>query len=308
VPILSDLVVKTHNLSAHIVMAFDAFISYSSKDKVVADATCAVLEGAGVRCWIAPRDVQAGTEYGTAIIDAIDHCSVMILVFSSSANESRQIHREIERAVSKGIPILPVRIEEVTPTKSMEYFLGAIHWLDALTPPLDQHLQRLAETVKAMLKVESAPQSSSRRIDTPKVFKAVEEPTLPAGRIEKAKRPATGTRFFKSQLTPPKALLAAICGIALMAALVAGIWLYHSTLSTSTSTVSQTPPAAGRGNWQNLGGSILEQPSCVSWGPNRIDCFARGPDRAMWHRWWDGSQSGGWRVLAVSSPPGGRIV
>src|SRR5205807_10513290 len=113
-------------------VAFDAFISYSSKDKAAADATCAVLEASGVRCWVAPRDIRTGAEYGGAIIEAIDHCRVMILVFSSSANASQQIHREIERAVSKGVPILPVRIEEVTPTKSMAYFLGAIHRMDAL--------------------------------------------------------------------------------------------------------------------------------------------------------------------------------
>jgi hypothetical protein len=138
------------------IMAFDAFISHSSKDKAAADAACAVLERAGVRCWIAPRDVMPGGEYGAAIIDAIDQCRVMVLIFSSSANESRQIHREIERAVNKGVPIIPVRIEEVLPTKSMEYFIGALHWLDALSPPLEKHLQRLAETVKAILQVEAA--------------------------------------------------------------------------------------------------------------------------------------------------------
>jgi hypothetical protein len=137
-------------------MAFDTFISYSSKDKPAADAACAVLEQTGIRCWIAPRDIRPGGEYGGAIIEAIDQCRVMVVIFSSSANNSRQIHREIERAVSKGVPIIPVRIEEAVPTKSMEYFLGAIHWLDALTPPLENHLQRLAETVKALLQVDTA--------------------------------------------------------------------------------------------------------------------------------------------------------
>ena len=137
-------------------MEFDAFISYSSKDKTAADAACAVLERTGVRCWIAPRDIRPGVEYGAAIIDAIERCRVMVLIFSSNANESRQIHREIERVVSKGIPIVPVRIEDVVPTKSMEYFLGAIHWLDALTPPLEGHLHKLAETAKAILQVDAA--------------------------------------------------------------------------------------------------------------------------------------------------------
>ena len=37
--------------------------------------------------------------------------------------------------------------------------------------------------------------------------------------------------------------------------------------------------------------------SCVSWGANRIDCFARGTDQAMYHRWWDGTAWGGWEYL-----------
>lgn len=136
-------------------MDFDAFISYSKMDKTAADAACAALEAAGVRCWIAPRDILPGNEYGTAIIEAIEHCRVMVLVFSSSANESRQIQREVERAVSKGVAIVPLRIEDTTPTKSMEYFIGTIHWLDALTPPLETHLKRLTETVKALVQTQA---------------------------------------------------------------------------------------------------------------------------------------------------------
>jgi hypothetical protein len=99
---------------------------------------------------------MAGGEYGAAIVDAIDRCRVMVLIFSASANTSGQIHREIERAVSKGVPIVPLRIEQVLPTKSMEYFLGAIHWLDAKTPPLESHLQKLFDTVASLVEVAKA--------------------------------------------------------------------------------------------------------------------------------------------------------
>ena len=59
------------------------------------------------------------------------------------------------------------------------------------------------------------------------------------------------------------------------------------------------------GGWESLGGIILEEPECVSWSSNRIDCFARGTDRAMWHRWWDGSSWGGWESLGgiILDPP-----
>ncbi len=137
-------------------MQFDAFISYSGADKPTADAACATLEAAGIRCWIAPRDIMPGREYGDALVDALDHCRVLVLVFSSRANTSPQIRREVERVVSRGVPVLPLRIEDVLPTRSMAYFVGSVHWLDALTPPLEQHLQRLAGAVQALLRVDPA--------------------------------------------------------------------------------------------------------------------------------------------------------
>jgi TIR domain len=118
-------------------MSFDVFISYTSKDKMVADATCASLEAAQIRCWIAPRDILPGADWGASIIDALDHCRVMVLIFSASANESAQIRNEVVRAVQHGVPVIPVRIEDITPAKSLAYFMGAVHWLDALSPPLD---------------------------------------------------------------------------------------------------------------------------------------------------------------------------
>jgi hypothetical protein len=113
-------------------MPHDIFISYSSHDKSVADAVCAATEAQRIRCWIAPRDVLAGTEYGAAIVKASEDCRSMVLVFSAHANEVPHIRRELECAVSKGKIIVPFRIEDVLPSGAMEYCLGNTHWLDAL--------------------------------------------------------------------------------------------------------------------------------------------------------------------------------
>lgn len=132
-------------------MAFDVFISYASKDKIVADAVCAKLESSGIRCWIAPRDIVPGTSYGEAIIEAIHGAKVMVLVFSSNANASGHIPKEVERAVSNGVAILPFRIEDVAPGKSLDYFIGSVHWLDAMTPPMEKHLDDLAATIHKLI-------------------------------------------------------------------------------------------------------------------------------------------------------------
>lgn len=132
-------------------MAHDVFISYCSEDKPIADAVCATLEGQGMRCWIAPRDILPGVDWGEAIVDAINESKAMLLVFSSKANASQQIKREVERAVHRGIPLIPVRLDDALPSKSLEYFISTPHWLDALTPPLESHLHRVAEAVKLLL-------------------------------------------------------------------------------------------------------------------------------------------------------------
>jgi hypothetical protein len=208
-------------------MSFDAFISYSSEDKTAANAACAMLEGAGIRCWIAPRDIRAGQEYGAAIIDAIDHCQVMVLVFSSSANTSRQIHREIERAVAKGIPILPVRIEEVTPTDSLEYFLGAIHWLDALTPPLEKHLQQLADTVKTMLKFEPDLRDRPAGDEAHRALLLRGEAERFTRRAKDAQQKAKAVGLPVDKRARSNWLLPAVAAAVLLVVVAGGGWLYH---------------------------------------------------------------------------------
>jgi len=142
-------------------MAYDVFISYSHVDKAAADAACATLERAGIRCWIAPRDITPGDEWSAAIIKAIDQCRAIVLIFSQSANSSRQIRREVERAVTVGIPLVPMRIEDVVPTESLAYFMSTVHWLDAMTPPFENHLVKLADSIKALLQAGTQPHPAS---------------------------------------------------------------------------------------------------------------------------------------------------
>src|ERR1700734_216714 len=132
-------------------MAHKVFICHSSQNKQIADAACAALESARLPCWIAPHDILAGEEYGKAIIDALSGCEIVLLIFSSDANNSPQVRREIERSVSKGKIIVPFRIEAVTPSDAMEYALSNTHWLDAITPPMEGRLADLCTTISKLI-------------------------------------------------------------------------------------------------------------------------------------------------------------
>lgn len=132
-------------------MAHDIFISHSSKDKSVADAVCAALENAAIRCWIAPRDVQPGRSFAGEIKRAIQNSKVMVLIFSAHSNNSDQVLREVQLAVNSHLHIVQFRIEDVVLNDDLSYFLSTPHWLDALTPPLEAHLQRLTSSINALL-------------------------------------------------------------------------------------------------------------------------------------------------------------
>jgi hypothetical protein len=131
-------------------MAHDVFISYASPDRHVANAVCARLEQAAVRCWIAPRDVGAGN-YPSALVRAITSSKLLVVVVSQGANGSPNVSREVHHAVKKGKVIVPFRIEDVLPSGDLEYLLDITHWLDAITPPLDRHLQMLVAKIQGLL-------------------------------------------------------------------------------------------------------------------------------------------------------------
>jgi len=134
----------------------EVFVSYASPDREVAFKIAAFLEGQNVTCWIAPRDVPPGMEYGAAIIQGIETSNALVLVLSEHSNDSQFVRKEVERAVSKVKPVLPVRIREVVPSGSLEFFISSAQWVDAWRSPMEQHLSTLVEAVRAISRGGSA--------------------------------------------------------------------------------------------------------------------------------------------------------
>src|ERR1700684_1314015 len=136
-------------------MARQIFISYSQADRDCAFELVAHLESRGIECWVAPRDIAPSADWASEIMDAISSARVMILVFSASSNDSPQGRRELRRAVHNQLAILPFRIENVLPSKSLEFFLSTQHWMDAYTPPRDAHYARLGSYLQTQLAAPS---------------------------------------------------------------------------------------------------------------------------------------------------------
>src|ERR1035437_7653394 len=163
----TDLAASTRKKGEVGSMYHRVFICYAAEDKPTADAVCAILEENRVRCWIAPRDVLPAEDYGEAVVHSSSAGRLVGFVFSARANASPHVRRELRGAVSHGIPILPFRIEDAIPSDSLQYYLGGIHWLDALTPPLEAHLQHLAGTVRVLLDRNEQAPSGNRAPSAP---------------------------------------------------------------------------------------------------------------------------------------------
>lgn len=95
-------------------------------------------------CWIAPRDVKPGASYGDEIIRGIETSSAFVLILSGASNESDFVAREVERAISKKKPVIPVRIENVEPSRALQLFISGTQWIDAFSGRLATHMARLA--------------------------------------------------------------------------------------------------------------------------------------------------------------------
>jgi hypothetical protein len=202
-------------------VARDVFISHSAIDKTIADAVCATLESRGTRCWIAPRDILPGQDWDTAIISGIKTSKVMVLLFSAHSNDSIQVHREVKAAFSKGVTVIPLRLDDVALSESLEFYLGSVHWLDAIKSPIERYLAQLAETVHVLLIAptlktlhdQSQPNGAldSSRASQPAPGESTSEHSEPAGACGDATPPSdqSNSRVARSEYLQPSMAIAA---------------------------------------------------------------------------------------------------
>jgi hypothetical protein len=132
-------------------MAHDVFISHAYKDRSVAEAICEKLESAGLRCWMAPRNISAGEDWTKAIRNAIESARALVLVFSDNANGAPHIEREIANAFYTGRAIISFRLTTALPRREFLFYLSDARWYDAASQPAEQHLEILAAGVNGLL-------------------------------------------------------------------------------------------------------------------------------------------------------------
>lgn len=194
-------------------MVHDVFISYSHKDKNASDAICSILEKNRINCWIAPRNITPGVPFAEAIVDGIKDSKVFVLVYSSNSNQSQQVIREVDRAVHHGLAIIPFRLEDIPMSKQLEYYVSNVHWLDALTPPLEKHINTLCQVVQRLLTKDKINNNDIRDALSAETIKQASLKTVGEdGRRKVTKKPfkSLKRRWLFVTSTAPLLIIAAI--------------------------------------------------------------------------------------------------
>ncbi|MBQ3220509.1 MAG: toll/interleukin-1 receptor domain-containing protein [Clostridia bacterium] len=125
-----------------------AFISYSFRDKNIADNLCFKLESNGLPVWYAPRDVSGA--YAESIIRAIDSCTHFIVILSQNSMMSEHVLNEIDVAFQRlpnDIKFKPLRIDDSALSPSVKYYLSRQNWMNAFVPPLEARLNEFVKKV-----------------------------------------------------------------------------------------------------------------------------------------------------------------
>jgi hypothetical protein len=127
------------------------FISYSSKDQDIAETIYQALEARGYDCWISCRDVHPGENFQEAIVKALRAAKVMVLVFTSNANNSDEIKKELVLAGRHHVTVVPVRVEDVVPNDAFTYEFATRQWVD-LFKDWEREIELLATQIGHVLR------------------------------------------------------------------------------------------------------------------------------------------------------------
>ena len=137
-------------------MQSPVFISYSSKDVVLANKIVDYLEGQGYPCWIAPRNIASGHDYTDSINDAILHCRAVVLIISHRSIQSQWVKKELSTAVSYNKPIFPYLISNIEITGGLQFLLNNVQWIDASSSPTG-HFPDIVDGIEQRLSPATPP-------------------------------------------------------------------------------------------------------------------------------------------------------
>lgn len=119
---------------SHKTMKHQVFISYSRKDKDIAEFLCELLKENNIEYWIDKEGIYSSLNYKEVIVDAIEISRAVIFLSSVNSNSSVNVIREIGYAVNMNKPILPLMLDDSQYAKSIRLDISDVNQIDFRNP------------------------------------------------------------------------------------------------------------------------------------------------------------------------------
>ena len=135
------------------------YLCYSNKDYDIAVDVCKDLEQYSIEVWNDSRDDTA-KYYTLDIACATDYVELIVLLFSSNANESDYVKKDIQLAFTHQIPVIVLNLDGSSYQSELQFFLGVSHQI-IVYDGIHNAIELLAEDISRI----------SHNPDRPAVFK-----------------------------------------------------------------------------------------------------------------------------------------
>ncbi len=129
---------------------YDVFISYSSKDKEVADEIYERLCAEGFHCFVDSVELREA-DWAGQLYEAVESSRAFVLIVSKEMNESNEVLKEVLLATKHSRFIFPFFIDDVKLESRFEYHLAPFQWIKGLIPPKTLIYEDLVSRVRDAL-------------------------------------------------------------------------------------------------------------------------------------------------------------
>jgi hypothetical protein len=149
-----------------------AFISYSTKNQVSADAMRNLFKKYHIDTWMAPYDIPAGSEYAEVLFDALIGCSCLVLMLTDVSQNSQWVKKEVNIAISNGKTVIPVKLEDIELNRSMKLYLNdqqiiPVHVIDDRSVEIQKILNSVLAFVGGAKVNAAADGTASEKVEPP---------------------------------------------------------------------------------------------------------------------------------------------
>ena len=128
-------------------MKYDAFISYSRKDRIIVLDFAEKLKSIGFKVWIDYEGIHSSDDFKSRIVEAINDSECFIFFSSVHSNNSQYTVKEVGVSVQLKKHIIPIKLDDALYAHSILFDLVNIDYVDATQHDIDYVFKKVTEVL-----------------------------------------------------------------------------------------------------------------------------------------------------------------